>query len=66
MIETKNLEYKYDSDDGDSINVLKGVNLNIKKGEFVLICGKSGCGKSTLLRHLKTVLTPHGERSGCC
>lgn len=43
---------------------LKDINLTIDSGEFIVICGKSGCGKSTLLRHLKTVLTPHGKRSG--
>lgn len=43
---------------------LEDINLDINKGEFIVICGKSGCGKSTLLRQLKTVLTPHGTRSG--
>ncbi|CEN78191.1 ABC transporter ATP-binding protein [Paraclostridium sordellii] len=43
---------------------LDNINLDVNQGEFVVICGKSGCGKSTLLRHLKTVLTPHGNRRG--
>ncbi|SFM26977.1 energy-coupling factor transport system ATP-binding protein [Paenibacillus sp. 1_12] len=43
---------------------LSAINLTIRSGEFVTICGKSGCGKSTLLRQLKTVLTPHGKRDG--
>lgn len=43
---------------------LSHINLTIQSGEFITICGKSGCGKSTLLRQLKTILTPHGERSG--
>ncbi|MDR6881684.1 energy-coupling factor transporter ATPase [Bacillus sp. 3255] len=44
--------------------VLDHISLKIQQGEFITICGKSGCGKSTLLRHFKTVLTPHGRRSG--
>ncbi|CAM4386589.1 energy-coupling factor transport system ATP-binding protein [Paenibacillus endophyticus] len=43
---------------------LSHISLTIKSGEFITICGKSGCGKSTLLRQLKSILTPHGKRSG--
>ena len=43
---------------------LDGVNLSIEKGEYVVLCGKSGSGKTTLLRQLKSVLAPHGKRSG--
>ena len=43
---------------------LAGVNLSVKKGEYVVLCGRSGSGKTTLLRQLKTVLAPHGKRSG--
>lgn len=43
---------------------LKGINLKIQRGEYITLCGKSGCGKTTLMRHLKSVLTPHGARTG--
>ncbi len=45
-------------------NALTDVNLEIAEGEYVVLCGASGSGKTTLMRHLKSVLTPHGERSG--
>ena len=38
-----------------SLNVLKGVNLEIKKGEIVSIIGKSGAGKTTLLQIIGTL-----------
>ncbi|MBI4582425.1 MAG: ABC transporter ATP-binding protein [Planctomycetes bacterium] len=38
--------------------VLDGVNLEVRKGETVVIMGGSGCGKSTVLRHLIGVLEP--------
>lgn len=43
---------------------LDHINLTIQKGEYVVLCGKSGSGKTTLLRQLKTVLAPHGKRTG--
>ena len=43
---------------------LHRVSLSIEKGEYVVLCGKSGSGKTTLLRQLKSVLAPHGKKSG--
>ena len=42
------------------VEVLKGVDLEIKKGEVVVIIGPSGCGKSTFLRTLNLLEDPTG------
>lgn len=38
--------------------------MTVDAGSFMFLCGQSGCGKSTLLRHLKTTLSPAGDRTG--
>ena len=43
---------------------LEHVSVNIERGSYTVLCGRSGSGKTTLLRHLKSVLTPFGSRSG--
>lgn len=44
--------------DGNGAHALNGVNLKIKKGEFVFIVGDSGSGKSTLIKLLLRELVP--------
>lgn len=50
MIHLKDINKTYDN--GQPLHVLKGINLDIEKGEFVSIMGASGSGKSTLLNIL--------------
>lgn len=50
MIELKDINKTYNN--GSPLHVLKGITLNIEKGEFVSIMGASGSGKSTLLNIL--------------
>ena len=45
IIQIKNLNKWY----GD-FHVLKDINLNVKKGEILVVCGPSGSGKSTMIR----------------
>jgi ABC-type lipoprotein export system ATPase subunit len=48
--------------DFDSLQVVKGVNLDIRKGAFVSIVGKSGSGKTTLLSLLSGLERPSSGR----
>ena len=51
ILQAKGLEKIYGFEN-NAVHALKGVNLSIKKGEFVAIVGTSGSGKSTLLHML--------------
>ena len=61
FIEIKNLHFSYVNDLEEppvKTEVLKGINLNIEKGEFVFIVGSSGSGKTTLIKLLLKELDP--------
>lgn len=55
MVSVKELRGGYDKRD-----VLKGVSLDVRRGEFLGIIGPNGSGKSTLLRLMSRALTPSG------
>ena len=55
IIQTIDLKKHYS---GDKIKALDGVNLQVKRGEVVVIIGPSGSGKSTYLRSLNLLETP--------
>ncbi len=46
----------------DKVEVLKGINIEIKKGEVVVVIGASGSGKSTFLRCLNRLEEPTGGK----
>ncbi len=53
IISVKNLYKKF-----GALEVLKGVNINVNKGDVVAVIGPSGCGKSTFLRCLNLLEEP--------
>jgi ABC-type lipoprotein export system ATPase subunit len=49
MIMLEEVTKKYELGKGNSITAVRGINLEIRRGEFVVIVGRSGSGKTTLL-----------------
>ena len=59
MIKMENVTYEYKSLIDDSIQqAVKNINIEIKKGEFLVILGHNGSGKSTLAKLMNGLITP--------
>jgi len=58
MIELIEISKKYPDGENSFNQVLKGINLTIKKGDFISVKGASGAGKTTLLSILGTLIQP--------
>ncbi len=53
LVEVENVNFAY-----DKRQILKGINLTVRRGQVVAIMGLSGCGKTTLLRLIGGALRP--------
>jgi len=61
MLNIQHLSFIYPNRE---VPALSDINLTVKQGEFIVVCGASGSGKTTLLRQLKPALVPHGMKTG--
>lgn len=64
MIKAKNVVYEYQKYDEEgnvceTKRAVDGVELDVKKGEFIAILGHNGSGKSTLAKHINALLLPN-------
>lgn len=63
MIQTESLRFAYPADEGQkAVYALRGVDLTIEKGSFVVVLGHNGSGKSTLAKTFNAVLFPAGGK----
>nr|WP_319376004.1 energy-coupling factor transporter ATPase [uncultured Methanoregula sp.] len=53
IISVQDLTYSY-----GEVLALKGINLSIRRGEFIAIVGENGSGKTTLVKHFNRLLSP--------
>ncbi len=58
LIRVANLHYAYNAEAADRLEALRGIDLEIARGEYIAIVGHNGSGKSTLAKCLNGLLRP--------
>jgi len=58
LIKVENVHFLYNAESSNPIPALKGINLEIQKGEYLVIIGHNGSGKTTLAKHFNALLLP--------
>lgn len=62
MIRVSGLHHLYNAGDTLEVEALEGIDLTVRRGEFVVIIGPNGSGKSTLAKHFNALLLPSKGR----
>ncbi len=63
QISLRDVYFEYEStDESPPKEVLHGISIDIKKGEFVALLGHNGSGKSTIAKHMNAILMPSGGK----
>lgn len=63
MIKSEDLVFKYMNTEEQTEKIaINHVNMDVKKGEFLVILGHNGSGKSTMAKHMNALLLPSGGR----
>ena len=60
IVRCENLSKSFSIPGGGENKVLKGIDLEVSKGQFIALMGPSGCGKSTMLNIIGAMLSPTG------
>jgi NitT/TauT family transport system ATP-binding protein len=58
LLSVRNVSKIYADRDGERIEALRGISLDVSQGEIVAVIGPSGCGKSTLLQIIAGLMLP--------